>query len=104
VLCKHEVVGSIPSGSTSFRLVQVKEFAARIGVPAILHIVKREHVRSPGSGLVGTARLDRIAHRICSASATDPERDRPNGLSDDDASLRFGGRATDIDHESDEVT
>jgi hypothetical protein len=46
VLCKHEVVGSIPSGSTSLPapagwlgcgvlLVQVKEFAARaVGLPA----------------------------------------------------------------------
>jgi hypothetical protein len=47
VLCKHEVVGSIPSGSTIYRLnVRQRVLQAqRPAPPAILHIVKREHDR-----------------------------------------------------------
>ncbi len=62
VLCKHEVVGSIPSGSTSAsgstrsglagsvwlgrrERCPVKEFAGAFARSVILHIVKREHIR-----------------------------------------------------------
>jgi hypothetical protein len=58
VLCKHEVVGSIPSGSTRWsitgRLVQIPcragdtQFARHSGDGARLsYIVKRKHIRMP---------------------------------------------------------
>ncbi len=89
MLCKHEVVGSIPSGSTRWRIAD--RFAALVALKPSSHsaraecalsvIVKRKYIRSP----FGPNRL-KPASNQCGHSLTAVFSDmfEANGLSIDD--------------------
>jgi hypothetical protein len=107
-LCKLEVVGSIPSGSTMRvgpRPASGEGFWIRgrpLGLPRVFDIVKREHDRSGALAPTPASALGRCG-RLCSASMF-LERSR-NGLSDQPLrGLGYSGSfAAGMDHESDQV-